>query len=117
MDRFNIVKHRSIEYLSLNKILEDMASVRQFRVVSRPRFFRLADYLESAYVRESRRHAELGRRCTDTSRHDQHHVLSLVSVMPVDLAYKPCDGMLVVVRHVVVSDRIDIHDDVEFIRL
>ena len=94
-----------------------MAAVREFRIISRLRIRDLADGIELTDVRKRSRHAELRRRCTDTSRHDQHHVLAQVSVMPVDLAYKPCDGMLVVVRHVVVSDRIDIHDDVEFIRL
>ena len=40
-------------------------------------------------------------------------MLPQVPVMPVELAYQPCHGRLVLVGHVVVIDGIDVNDDVE----
>ena len=50
MNRFLIIEHRGIKDLGFNKILEYMASIGQFGIVSGSRLFGLAYNFKSAYV-------------------------------------------------------------------
>ena len=114
MHSLRVVENSGIKDLRFYQILENMASVRQLRVISGLCFFSLAYDLESTYVRKRSRDAEFRRSRSDAAGDDQHHVLIQVPVMPVDLADEPCYCRLIYVRHVVIIYGVHIYDDVEF---
>ena len=90
-----------------------MAAVAEFRIVACFGFLRFAYDLVGAYIGKRRRHTQFGRRSTDPSRDDKHHMLVKIPVMPVDLSDKLCDKILFLVGHAVVFNSINIYDDIK----
>ena len=107
------MKNRGVEDFRLDQILEDVTSVRELGIVARLGLLHFADYVKGADIRERRRNAELVGRGADSARNHKHHMLFETAEMPVDFAYHFCDGDFFVVRHIVISDRVDIDNIVE----
>ena len=93
-----------------------MGAVGEFRHVAGAGLRDFRDDVELGDVRETRGDAQFRRRRADAPGHHEDEALALPPVRPVDRVDGGADRELLFVRHVVVPDGVDVHEEVHFLR-
>ena len=103
-----------VENTGLNQILKEVTAVTEFRSVTGAAFGYFDNYIKLAEITEFRRNTKFGRRSPDPARGNENHMFAAVPQLPVDCGKCAFYGVLIVVPHLIVGNRINVYDHVYF---